>query len=190
MIRINLLPVRRRRRRLIPESGVVGVVLVVIALLVGSYLYGAWQNHRVEAQTEEINRRLVAIRPKAAQVLALEAKIGELRAREELLRTLEARQLPWSEMLTDLAQRTPRDAWLASASVTGAGTPRLSLQGSAMSYNAVARLMMNLAGSRFYSDVDLQGASGGGKVANTQVVQFGVFTTLRPVEPAAPETPR
>jgi len=181
MIRINLLPERRRRRRLVPESGVISVLLLVIAALVGSYFHGAYQNRLIQAQTGEINRKTAEIRPKVAEVLALEVKMEDLRAREELLRTLEARQVPWAEMLTDLAQRTPQDAWLAGASVTDTkGAARLTLTGSAMSYNAVARFMTNLAASRFYSDVDLQGAHGT-KLASAQIVQFGLLTTLRPV---------
>ncbi len=182
MIRINLLPEGRRRRRLVPESGVISVVLLVIAALVGSYLHGAWQNRLVQAQTDEITRKTAEIRPKVAEVNALQVKIEDLRAREELLRTLETRQILWAEMLTDLAQRTPQDAWLAGASVTGsAGATRLTLTGSAMSYSSVARFMTNLAASRFYSDVDLQGAQIA-RTASTQIVQFGLFTTVRPVQ--------
>lgn len=180
MIRINLLPVRRRGRRLVPESGVVSAVLLVIASLVAAYFYGAWQNRRVEVETAAINQKLVEIRPKVAQVRALEMQIEDLQAREGLLRTLEARQLPWPEILIDLAQRTPTDAWLNSASITGDAIPHLSLSGSALSYNSVAHFMTNLAASRFYSDVDLQAVQGS-KTAAVQVIQFGLVTTLRPV---------
>ncbi len=189
MIRINLLPARRRRRRLVPESGVVGVLLLVIASLIVAYLVGAWENERVQAQTNAINRQLVAIRPKVAEVLRLETQIEQLRAKEDLLRFLEARQLPWPEMLVDLARRTPSDAWLSSASVSGTGTPRLSLTGSATSYASVARFMTNMAASRFYSDVDLQGAQGN-SVASTRVIAFGLYLTLRPVNAIRPEGAR
>ncbi len=190
MIRINLLPERRRRRRLVPESGVVSAVLLVLAALVGSYLYGDWQNHLVRVQTDEINREITAIRPKVAEVLALQRQIEELRAREDLLRSLEARELPWSEMLVDLAQRTPRDAWLANAAISGAAGPtRLAVNGGALSYNSVARFMTSLAGSRFYSDVDLQTATSG-TIGPAQVIQFGLITTIRPGVSAASEGAR
>ncbi len=179
MIRINLLPQRRRRRRLLPESGVVSAVLLVIAALGAAYFYGAYQNRRVVVQTAAINQKLLETRPKVAYVLALEAQIEDMRARENLLRALEARELPWPEILVDLAQRTPTDAWLNSAS-TGEGASRLNLSGSALSYNSVARFMTNLAASRFYSDVDLLAAQGG-KTGATPVIQFGLVTTLRPV---------
>jgi len=190
MIRINLLPERRRRRRLIPESGVVSAVLLVIAALVGSYMYGDWQNHLVRVQTDEINRQITAIRPKVAEVLAIQGRIEELRAREDLLRSLEARQIPWSEMLVDLAERTPHDAWLANAAVSAtSGTARLALSGAALSYNAVARFMTSLGGSRFYSDVDLQGAQST-TLGAAQIVQFGVYTTVRPGVTAGQEGAR
>jgi Tfp pilus assembly protein PilN len=179
MIRINLLPERgRRRRRLVPESGVVAVALAVIASLVGSYFYFAWQNHLVQSRTAAINREIEAIKPSVAEVISLEQQIEDLRAREGLLRSLEARELPWADLLVDLAQRTPRDAWLLSAGVEDStGVPRLTLSGSAMSYDAVARFMNNLAASRYYGDVDLQGATS--SIADaTKIVQFGLITTV------------
>jgi Tfp pilus assembly protein PilN len=184
MIRINLLP-QRRRRRLIPESGVVFTALVVIGALVASYAWEAWRNHEVAAETVALNAKLVVVRRQAAEVLALEAKIEELRAREQLLQSLEARELPWAEMLTDLAGRTPHDAWLGSAAVNpGAGGLALSLQGSALSYDAVARFMTTLEGSAFYNDVGLEAAQRS-MLAGSPVIQFGLTLTLRPM-PVAP----
>ncbi|MHB8733548.1 MAG: PilN domain-containing protein [bacterium] len=188
MIRINLLP-QRRRRRLIPESGVVLVALAVIGALAASYTWETVRNREVEAQTADMNRRLVIVRRQVAEVLALEAKIDDLKARENLLQSLEAREVPWSEMLVDLAERTPRDAWLASAAVstgsngTGLG---LSLSGSALSYTSVARFMTTLTGSPFYEDVDLQAAQRA-TAGTTSIVQFGLSLSMRPLP--APQTP-
>ncbi len=191
MIRINLLPRRRRRRRLVPEFGVVSVVLLVIGALVGSYFYFELQNRLVQDETAAISAKIAENKPKVAAVLAMEAKIEDLQAREHLLLTLEAREIPWTEVLTDLAARTPRDAWLGGASVAAApGQPgRLTLSGAAMSYDAVGRFITNLAGSRFYSDVDLQSAQAT-TVGNTEVVQFGLLTTLRPAGAVAREGAR
>ena len=185
MIRINLLP-QRRRRRLIPESGVVLVALLVIGALAASYAWETWRNRRVAAETAEINRKLVVLRLQVAEVLALEAKINDLKARENLLQSLEAREVPWSEMLIDLAERTPRDAWLANATVGGGGSSGLSLtlSGSALSYTSVARFMMTLTGSPYYNDVDLQAAQRA-TLGATPVVQFGLTLSMRPL-PASP----
>ncbi len=189
MIRINLLP-QRRRRRLIPESGVVLVALLVIGALAASYAWETWRNRRVAAETVEINRKLVVIRRQVAEVLALEAKIEDLKARENLLQSLEAREVPWSEMLIDLAERTPRDAWLANATVGGGSSGlALSLTGSALSYTSVARFMTTLTGSPYYNDVDLQTAARS-TVGATSVVQFGLNLNLRPLPtPSAPPAP-
>lgn len=190
MIRINLLP-QRSRRRLIPESGVVLVALLVIGALAGSYSWALWRNRQVAAQTAAINQKLVVARRQAAEVLALEATIADLRARESLLQSLEARQVPWPEMLTDLAGRTPRDAWLATAAVNSSGGLSLALQGSALSFDAVARFMTALGGSPFYSDVSLQAAQRTA-VGTASAVQFGLSLSMRPLPsattPAGPAT--
>jgi Tfp pilus assembly protein PilN len=188
MIRINLLPRRRPRRSFFAESGVVAVAAVMIALLIWGYAYESWRNREVMAQTAELNHKLVVVRRQVAEVLALEAKIDDLKAREGLLRSLEAREVPWPEMLVDLAHRTPRDAWLASAAVnsTSSGGLALALSGSALSYNSVARFMTTLAESPFYSDVDLQNAQRTGTEL-VPVVQFAMNLAMRPlpIPPAA-----
>lgn len=185
MIRINLLP-ERRRRRLLPESGVVAVVLVTIGALIGAYSYGAWRNARIVTETNAINREITVIRPKAAEVLKLELKIEDLRGREALLRSLEGRAVPWAEMLTDLATRTPRDAWLSSAALQYERGAVLNLQGSALSYDAVARFMTSLSASRFYSGVDLSSAQAATASSAQRVVQFGLSVNVRPVSPPPP----
>ncbi|HET7265542.1 MAG TPA: PilN domain-containing protein [bacterium] len=188
MIRINLLP-QRRRRRFIPESGVVLVALFVIGALAASYAWETWRNNRVAAETAQINQKLITVRRQVAEVLALEVKIEDLKARETLLKSLEAREVPWAEMLVDLADRTPHDAWLANASVSGSTATGLSLQGSGLSYDAVARFMTALTGSRFYSDVDLQAAQRS-VTGGTPVVQFGLSLKMRPLPvPVARATP-
>lgn len=190
MIKINLLP-QRRRRRLIPESGVVLVALGVIAALAGGYAWETVRNRDVAKQTEDLNRKLVVVRRQVAEVLALEAKIDDLRARESLLSSLEAREVPWPEILVDLAGRTPRDAWLVNASISA--TPSglgLNVAGSALSYTSVAHFMVALGASPFYSDVDLQAAQAG-KVGLTPIVQFGLTLPMRPLPaPQAPSAPQ
>lgn len=191
MIRINLLPQRRRRRRqFAPESGVIIVVLLVLAGIVLSYLYGEVRNTRVKVETDQINRDIAAIRPKVSEILALEQQIELLREKEELLKSLQARELPWADILADLARRTPQDAWLTNASFhPSGGQSQLALTGSALSYDAVGRFMRNLAGSRFYSDVDLSQANKA-NVGQRKVIGFNLTATLRPVEVAAQGGPR
>lgn len=191
MIRINLIP-RRHRRTLLPESGVMAVALMVVGTLVASYLWEVWRNSQIVAQTAAINQKLVVVRRQVAEVLVLEAKIEALKARESLLQSLEAREVPWSDMLVDLAGRTPHDAWLASAGVAqGQGGLSLTLSGSALSYDGVARFMTTLAGSPFYSDADLQSAQRS-QLGTAQVVQFALTLKMRPLpaEPPAKTAPR
>lgn len=168
----------------------VAVAVLVIGALAASYAWEVWRNREVAAQTAQINQKLVVVRREVAEVLALEAKIDELRARERLLQSLEAREIPWAEMLTDLAGRTPHDAWLANASVGAAPSGlALSLAGSGLSYDAIARFMTALAGSQFYDDVDLQGAQRT-KLGQSPVVQFGLSLKMRPLAVTpAPATP-
>jgi Tfp pilus assembly protein PilN len=188
MIRINLIP-QRHRKAVLPESGILAVALLVIGALVMSYLWEVWRNSQIVAQTAAINQKLVVVRRQVAEVLALEAKIEDLKARETLLQSLEAREVPWADMLVDLAGRTPHDAWLANAAVApgSASGLALNLTGSALSYDAVARFMTTLTGSPFYADADLQSAQRT-LVGTSQVVSFGLTLKMRPLP--APEPPK
>jgi len=177
VIRINLFPVRRRRR-VIPELGLFGIVLLVGAALAGSYLYCAWRNAQVAAEINTINVETAALNPKVADVLLLESKIEDLRGREALLQTLEARAMPWADLLTDLAGRTPHEVWLVNASASMVSGNTLTLQGDALSFNSVADFMRSLEASQFYSAVALGTAQNGD--AQASAVQFGLVLTLRP----------
>jgi len=177
VIRINLFPARRRRR-LIPELGIFGAVLLVGVVLAGSYLYGTWRNNQVAAEISAINAETAALNLRVADVLLLESKIEDLRGREALLQTLEARAMPWADLLTDLAERTPHDVWLVNASASMVTGTTLTLQGNALSFNAVADFMRSLGESPFYSGVSLGTAQDAGEQA--QAVQFGLVLTLRP----------
>jgi Tfp pilus assembly protein PilN len=180
MIHINLLP-RLRRRRLLPvgEIGVVGVVILIVVGLIASYVYGQLQNGLVRLQTEAINHQIAQIRPRAAEVLDLEARLERLRAKEDLLKSLAARELPWADILADLAQRTPKDVWLSSATFSSTSPQQLTLQGTGFSYDATARFMTNLAASSFYSDVALTVAQEAHTAGRT-VVTFSLVVTVRP----------
>jgi Tfp pilus assembly protein PilN len=185
MIRINLLP-QRHRKTFLPESGVLTIALVVIGALVVAYFWEVWRNNQVIAQTASIDRKLVVVRRQVAGVLALDAKIEDLKARVSLLQSLEAREVPWADMLVDLAGRTPHDAWLASAAVVeGPSGTVLTLNGSTLSYDAVARFMRTLTGSPFYNDADLQLAQRT-VLGTSPIVQFSLVLKMRPlpVEPA------
>jgi Tfp pilus assembly protein PilN len=61
----------------------------------------------------------------------------------------------------------------------------LSLNGSALSYDAVARFMTTLTGSPFYSDADLSSAQRT-LLGTSPIVQFGLTLQMRPL----PEEPQ
>jgi len=179
MIRINLLPARPRRS-LIPEPAVFGALAAVFVALALTYLYGVWRTNELNGEITTITAETAALHPRVEDVLQLEANIEDLQARESLLQGLEDHATPWADLLTDLAQRTPADVWLANVSSVGSNST-FTVQGTAHSYHSVAAFMRQLKVSPFYGRVTLGTAQDiDDQSEQTEAVQFGLSLSMRP----------
>ena len=90
MIRINLLPRERVRRPAVAPRLLVGLAFVVVAAaLVLATLALNLPNARVRGEIDDVNARIEELKPKVAEVEALQRQIAEARRKEQLLRQLE-----------------------------------------------------------------------------------------------------
>src|SRR2546427_12462957 len=91
MIRINLLPRERVRRPTVAPRVLVGLAfVVVVAALVLATLALNLRNARVRAEVDEVNTRIEELKPKVAEVDALQRSIARAWRQEQLLRQLES----------------------------------------------------------------------------------------------------
>ncbi|HLE78007.1 MAG TPA: PilN domain-containing protein [bacterium] len=154
MIRINLLPRERARRVLVtPRIITLAVVGVVIVALVGVTVYLNARNARVQAEIEDLNTEIAVLAPQVAQVEDLERRINALRQREQVLKRLDETRVPWETVLSELAAVMPRDVWLTRMGASADGS--LTFTGNGLTYQAVARFMLNLDASPMFEAVDL-----------------------------------
>ena len=176
MIRINLLPRERARRRGVgPKALVPGLVVVVIAALVAYTVILNNRNARLRAQVNEVNQQIEAQRPRVARVDELRRQIEAARRKEQLLKSLEASRVPWDRVLEELRTVMPQDVWLVQVELKDSGA--LVFNGYGMSYEAVARFMVSLESSTLFNSVDLL-FSQKQTVAGREVVNFSLTSAL------------
>lgn len=176
MIRINLLPSQRARRKAVaPRALAVLMVGVLAFVTVLSTLYLNARNSRVEADLARVNREIEALKPKVARVEELRRQIEVARRKEQLLRQLEAMRVDWDVVLEEVRTLMPRDVWLTQVELRDAGD--LSFNGYAMTYEAVARFMVSLEGSEMFQNADMT-VSQKQKIANRNVINFSVIVKL------------
>ncbi|MDQ7828357.1 MAG: PilN domain-containing protein [Armatimonadota bacterium] len=186
MIRINLLP--RRPRRQVPGGALLAVALpvAVLVVLVVVYLSLSARLAALQGELRRADARIAELQPQVAEVQALKRQIEEARRKEDLLAQLLASQLPASSILANIRVLIPRDVWMTTLNVPDTGS--FTIDGMAMSFVAVARLMDNLESSRLFDGLDLSSAERE-RVGEVEVVRFQV--TGRLVKPGAtPESSR
>lgn len=180
MIRINLLP--RAPRRRLPGRPLfeIGVPVVVLVALILWYLGLQASVVRVDRDIKAAEEQIKVLTPQVQAVEDLKKRIEEAKKKEDLLAQLLATQLPASSILTNVRVLIPRDVWLVTLAVPD--TRSFTMEGFAMSYVAVARLMDNLESARIFEGLDLTSAERD-RIGATEVVKYSV--TGRLVRPSA-----
>ncbi len=177
MIRINLLPKERARRGpVVSRMFLVLGVLAVAVLLGGYYLILLSENARLQDSITETNKQIDVLRPQVAEIEVLKRRLETARRKAALLKTLESSRVPWATVLEEFRTIVPKDVWLTNMSAADDGA--LTFDGFGLSYEAVARLMVNLDSSKVFRDVDLNVAQKQ-PISATEVVNFQVVGRLR-----------
>jgi Tfp pilus assembly protein PilN len=182
MIKINLLPRERARRRFIPpQVGVVAASLVVVGFAVVSWIYLSALNATVRRQVDDVNQKIEVLRPRVARVEELQRQIAAAERKAQLLRQLEGMRIAWDGVLIELRNKTPTDVWLIMVEARDDGG--FVFNGFGMSYEAVARLMISLEQSPRFQSVDL---TIGQKQAlfGRDVINFSLTARLTPGQEA------
>lgn len=175
MIRINLLPKVTRRR--VPGRTLLEVALPLAALAAVLVLWAmiSGQNASLRRDIASADEEIATLRPAAARVLELDRQITSMRERERVVGDLLKQQLPAASVLNEVRLLIPREVWVLSMSVPE--PTALSLEGLAMNYYAVARLMDNLVTGQLFREVDLSVVQLE-KVGPTEVVRYQITARI------------
>jgi Tfp pilus assembly protein PilN len=177
MIRINLLSKERASRRPAVSRTVLALIAGSVAvLMIGFYLIHAAANANIANQIADTNKQIEVLRPQVVQVEVLKRRMETARKKADLLKSLEASRLPWDKVLEEFRAIVPKDVWVTNMAAADDGA--LTFDGYGMSYEAVARFMVNLESSKVFNGVDLAVAQKQ-QIASAEAVSFQLTGRLR-----------
>ncbi len=186
MIDINLLPSAQRRPVFaFDRIFSIGLLLLFAELLLLG-IFAVVENGRIERLKVEVadwTQKVAVVEEEVKQVDDLRDQVAQLRAKADLLERIKQSPLQVAEILTDIANNTPRGVWfntMTLAHPTYGGS--ITLVGDTSTYREVADLMLNLDGSPIFGDAALTTSS---QVVSPTApsggdVQFAVVGTLSP----------
>ncbi len=195
MIRINLLPAREARRRLVLRRQLQVAVVVVVAAIGG----GVWgymaQNSNLEAHQQELQvsyeqaealklgvgeeevKRLEEVIKEVQQFetkqAALDKKVGAI----EDIKTTQRRP---ARLLADISRSLPEQVWLVSIKETATG---IQISGKSFDHVGIAAFMENLERSPSFGNVELV-ESKSELLQGRQVLAFTVVARVTAVKKA------
>lgn len=155
MIRINLIPVPkvRKRERLIIESAA-AVVIILLTCLVG-YLVGASKYGDIEelqAQNKQITEEINKLKAKVGEVEKYKKKLKTLKDQLAVINSLQAGRSGPVRMMDELTDLVPRKLTLSSFKENNR---KVSIQGVASDGPIIADFLESLKQAKFFSNVEL-----------------------------------
>jgi|Deesub1362A_J573_1020465.scaffolds.fasta_scaffold01601_11 type IV pilus assembly protein PilN len=168
MIRINLLPTRKRKAIVLPPSLIYGAIggVVVIILLVGYTLY---LNSKISSLNQQLiakQQRLNQMKTKLREVENYERDNAEFRRKAQIIEKLKSNQAVPLRLLDEVSEMLPKGVWLTSLQDKGGS---VSIEGYAFSNSDLVTYVQNLKGSKYFEDVELI------ESRQTEIEKFSVY---------------
>ncbi len=164
MIKVNLLGEVKRekaaRRPLIALAGanINNYILLGLIVIAGTWIGFRWW--RLSSQLDAINEEIAVnqkeydrLKPIIEEVENFKKKNAELKHKIEVIEQLKANQFGPVRIMDEVSKALPDLVWLTKTDMSGF---TINLAGQALSENAVANFIANLAASPFFSEPNLR----------------------------------
>ena len=159
MIRINLLPVRAKKKREFGQQILVLFAVLVVGTLVGNYLW----YRSVDDRLTQVNGQIASTR---AQITQLEKTIGEVKTITEdkkkledklkVLDTLKKARTGPVKVLDELSTVIPQRVWIADFDEKSG---QMVMKGFAVAYEDLSAFVKKMKSSKYFTDVTIKKAS-------------------------------
>lgn len=166
MIRVNLLPVKRKKKpKAIPTFLIYMVLLTVVTVIASAYLF--WylnsQLSSIKKQKRDNEATIAELKNRIKEVFNYEAQKKTLEQRKNIIEQLRKNQSLPVKILTEMSNVLPNGVWLDSMSVAG---ENINISGTGFTNEDVVNYVDNLKKSQLFTDIYLQGSqkAGTGKV--------------------------
>jgi type IV pilus assembly protein PilN len=159
MIKINLLPTKRKKKaKPIPPFVVAGVLLLLVSLVISGYgiYYMNSKIKNLQAQKAENAKKIEELNKKIAEVKDYERRNQIFMERKKIIEQLTANQSLPVKILDEMSKRLTDGVWLNSMKISRGS---VSISGVGFSNNDIVTYVQSLKGSALFQNVILGGTS-------------------------------
>jgi type IV pilus assembly protein PilN len=157
MIRINLIPVKRKKKaKPLPTFVIATTLITVLVICALAYLF-YYYNSTLQTTKNRYNsnkEKIAELKEKIKEVDNFEKLNKTIEERTKIIEQLRKNQNVPVMMLDEVSRNLPKGVWLSSMAVTGAGSG--SLEGFAFTNSDVVAFVDNLKGSKLLVEIYLQ----------------------------------
>lgn len=173
MIKVNLIPVKRKRRsKPVPGYLVSMVVLLIVTAAVLAYFVHSL-NSQVTTKKRiiaENNQRIAQLKDKIKAVADYEKRNEDYRKKRDLVEKLSKNRTMPVKLLDEISSLLPKGVWLRGLSLNG---DKVSLSATGFTNTDVVNYVNNCKNSKMFTDVYLR-ESVQGSVSGFSVYNFSL----------------
>lgn len=154
MIRINLLPTKRKRALVIPPTVIYGAVSLVVLIII-TVVLTLLLNKQISTVKNEIfaqEQRLKSLQNRLNEVKNYERDNEEYRKKTQIIEQLKKNQIVPLRLLDEVSEMLPKGVWLSELVDSGG---LVSINGFAHTNYDLVTYIENLKGSKYIEDVTL-----------------------------------
>lgn len=157
MIKINLLPYRRKKKpKPVPAFLIIGVFLMLTAVIASFYVNYIFKSRAadLEGQKDSKAKEMVALDEKIKEVNNFEALNKTFTERKNIIEQLTQTQGLPVKILDEISTRLTDGIWLVSMDIAGSS---INMSGIGFSNSDIVSFVQNLKNSPLFQEVNLTG---------------------------------
>jgi type IV pilus assembly protein PilN len=156
MIKVNLLPVKRKKKpKPLPSFIVVTILITVIICIIMAYLTFFF-NSRLSAKKDQFaanEKKIAELKEKIKAVEDFEKRNKTFKERNDIIEQLSRNKSLPVKILDEFSTLLPNGVWLQTMSVSGES---INLEGYGFTNNDIVSYVDNIKNSPMFTDVYLQ----------------------------------
>lgn len=156
MIKVNLLPVKRKKKpKPLPSFFIGTVIVTVVMCLIMAYLafYFSSRLSEKKAQYAANEKKIAELKEMIKAVDDFEQRNMAFKQRNDIIEQLSKNKSTPVKILDEVSALLPQGIWLQAMSVTGGG---INIDGYGFNNNEIVAYVDNLKSSKMFTEVYLQ----------------------------------
>jgi type IV pilus assembly protein PilN len=187
MIRINLLPVRKKiQEQNIRYQITVGVLMIIFFIFVMAYFYSTLSRslNKKQAELTELKKENEKLDKEVGYINKIRKEKKTLKAKLDVIASLGEGRLLIVKVLDEISQAKPEKLWLTSleqsrGTIEAGGGFQLKIKGMALGNEIIAQFMINLQKFPYFKEVDLVSTKQvGEKQTGIKLKQFDLISKI------------